>query len=246
LNSRSSLTMAGNFGLLRFPDSTLLESDQGGVQVGYNRNLNPRDSLGISYGLNLVRYPDSTLPQKLNSHSVQVAYGRKVTGRLALQASGGPQFNQIDDPTRGQVTRVTWTARSGLIYRFGRSEMQMGYLHTVAVGAGVVSITTTDQVQGSVTTRLTRTIFGSFSGGYAHNANPQAPGSALNNVFDSEFVGASLNRPLGREATLFLNYSFQRQTTNVLSCGVGLCGNEMNRHIAGMGFEWRMRPLLIH
>jgi hypothetical protein len=59
-------------------------------------------------------------------------------------------------------------------------------------------------------------------------------------------VSASLNRPLGHEATVFLNYSFQHQTTNVLACGVGLCGNDLNRHIVGMGFEWHMRPFLIH
>ncbi len=240
LNNRSSLTISGNFGILRFPGSNLLESDQGGIQVGYNHNLNPRDSLGISYSLNLIRYPGVSTPQKLDSHNIQLAYSRRITGRLALQASGGPQINQLDEPILGSVTLVTWAARSSLIYRFRKSEMQLSYSHGVGVGAGILGVTKTDQVQGTVTTRLTRTLSGSFSGGYAHNTNPQ---EVVNSVFNTEFVSARLDRPLGHEATVFLNYTFQHQSTNVLACGLGC---DLNRHIGGMGFEWHMRPLLIH
>lgn len=246
LNSRSSLTIAGNFGLLRFPGSGLLESDQGGIQAGYNYNLNPRDSLGISYGLNLIRYSNAEAQPKLNSHNIQLVYGRRITGRLALRISGGPQINQISDPTLGPATQATWTAQSSLTYRFHRAQMEAWYGHSVNNGAGILGIAKTDQVQGSLTTRLTRTLSGSFRAGYAHNTNPQQVVGSPDSVFNTEFVSARLERPLGREATGFLNYTFQHQSTNVLACGLGLCGTDLNRHIGGAGFEWHMRPLLIH
>jgi hypothetical protein len=246
LNGRSSLTISGNFAILRFPGSDLLDSDQERIQVGYNHDLNPRDSLGISYGLNLIRYPGTATPQNLDSHNIQFAYGRKITGRLALQASGGPQINQLDEPILGSVTLVTWTARSSLIYRFRKSEMQLGYSHDVGGGAGILGVTKTDQVEGTVTARLTRTLTGSFTGGYAHNTNLQEFVGPLNSVFNTEFVSARLDRPLGHEATTFFNYTFQHQSSNVLACGLGLCGTDLSRHMGSVGFAWHMRPLLIH
>lgn len=246
LNNRSSLTISGNFGILRFPGGNFLESDQGGIQVGYNHNLNPRDTLGISYGLNLIRYPNAATPQKLDSHNIQLAYSRRITGRLALQASGGPQINQFEDPILGPLTHATWMAQSALTYRFRNALTQVTYWHGVSAGAGILSLSKTDQIQGTFSTRLTRTLSGSFRAGYAHNANPQQVVGSPNPVFNSEFVGAGLDRPLGHEASVFLNYTFQHQSTNVLACGLGLCGNDLNRHIGGMGFEWHMRPLLIH
>ena len=246
LNNRSSLTISGNFGILRFPGSDLLDSDQGGIQVGYNRTLNPRDSLGISYGLNLVRYPNgSTLP-KLDSHNVQLVYGRRVTGRLALRVSGGPQINRINDPTLGPTTQATWTVQSLLSYRFRHAQMEASYVHSIAAGAGILSASKTDQIQWAFSTQLTRTLSGSFHAGYAHNTNAQQVVGSPDSVFNTEFVGARLERPLGHEATGFLNYTFQHQSTNVLACGLGLCGTDLSRHIGGVGFEWHMRPLLIH
>ena len=248
--------MAGNFGLQRFSGGGLLDSDQGGIQVGYNYNLNPRDSLGIGYGLNLVRFPGSvassalaSTASNLDSHNVQLAYGRRITGRLALRILGGPQINQISDPTLGPSTQATWTAQSSLIYRFRRAQVQASYAHSVNAGAGVLALAKTDQIQGFFTTRLTRTLSGSFRAGYAHNTNPQeavgSPNPASSAAFNTEFVDARLERPLGHQATGFLTYTFQHQSSSVLQCGPELCG-DLSRHIGGVGFEWHMRPLLIH
>jgi len=248
LNSRSSLTVAGNFGLLRFPGSSLLDSNQGGIQVGYNYNLDPRDSLGVSYGLNLIRYPGPSASQKLDSHNVQLAFGRRITGRLALRVSAGPQINQIDDPTLrpvSNVSNVTWMAQSSLLYRLRATQVELSYAHTVNAGAGILGIAKTDEVLGSLTTRLTRTLYGSLHAGYAHNTNPLAAGGAPNPAFNTEFVDARLERPLAHRATGFLTYSFQHQAANVLECGPALCG-DLNRHIGGVGVEWHMRPMLIH
>jgi len=254
LNGRSSFTVAADFGLQRFTGGGLLDSNQGGVQVGYNYNLNPRDSLGISYGFNLVRYPGSlaqgalaTTAPNLDSHNIQLVYGRRITGRLALRASGGPQINLTNVPTLGTITQVTWAAQTSLAYRFRTSQMELSYGHTVSAGAGVLTLSETDQFQGTFNTRLTRTLTGSLRTGYAHNTSAASAVSAQpvsNPAFDTEFVETRLARPLGHEATVFLTYTFQHQSSSVSQCGAGVCG-DLNRHIGGVGFDWHTRPLLI-
>ena len=255
LNGRSSLTVAGTFGLQRFTGGGLLDSNQGGVQVGYNYNLNPRDSLGISYGFNLVRYPGSLAASalassapNLDSHNIQLVYGRRITGRLALRVSGGPQINQISDPALGPATQATWAVQSSLIYRFRRAQLGASYGHSVNGGAGVLALAKTDQIQGFFITRLTRTLSASLGAGYAHNTNPQgtaaSPGPLPTLAFNTELVNARLERPLGHEATGFLTYTFQHQSSSVAQCGLGVCG-DLSRHTGGVGFDWHMRPLLI-
>lgn len=246
LNSRSSFTVSGNFGILRYSGPELLDSDQGGFQVGYNYALNPRDFLGVSYGLNLIRYPGISTPESLNSHNLQLAYAHKVTGRLAVRVSGGPQINQTTLPPMTAVTEVGWLGQSSLIFRFRKSELQFGYSHGVTAGAGVLGLAKNDQVQGNLTSRLTRTLTASFTAGYAHNTNLQEVVASPTPAFNTEFVSVGLNRPVGHEANLLFNYAFQHQSTNVLSCNLGLCGNDLDRHIVGVGFQWHMRPMLIH
>ena len=246
LNSRSSFTLAGNFGILRFPDGNFLESNQGGIQIGYNHNLNSRDSLGISYGLNLVRSPNAATAQKLDSHIVQLAYGRRITGHLAFGVSGGPEINEFEDPILGHMTKTAWTAQSSMTYRLRGAQMQVSYSHGATAGAGVIGVATTDQIQGGLTTRLTRTLSASIRPGYAHNTSAQPATNTPNPSFNTEFVGATLGRPLGHQGTLSLNYTFQHQSTNVLACSLGLCGADLSRHVLGVAFDWHMRPLLIH
>ena len=45
---------------------------------------------GLVYTYN--RYGYNNYDQSINSQSVQLSYGRRVTGRLAFQAAAGPQF----------------------------------------------------------------------------------------------------------------------------------------------------------
>ena len=245
LNSRSSITVSGDFDLLRSPSGNLLPSDEGRIQLGYNRNLNSRDSLGISYGLHVIRHPNLPPTRKLDSHSVQLAYGRRITGRLALQASGGSQINRVDDPSLGSATQTTWTAQSSVIYRFRRAQLQSSYAHSAGGGAGILSEAKTDELSGTLATRLTRMFSASIGAGYARNSGLQLVSSSTGSVFDTEFVRATLERSFGHQAAGFFKYTFQHQSTNVPVCGLGFCGSDLSRHTAGIGLEWHMRPVLL-
>jgi hypothetical protein len=242
LNKRSSITVAADFGVQRFLSGGLTDSNQGGILVGYNYNLNPRDSLGLSYGVTSVRCTGALSCPKLDSHNVQLAYGRRITGRLALLFSAGPGVDLISEPSLGSVSQLTWTAQSSLLYRFRRVEVNLSYNHSIIGGAGVLYLAKTDQILTGFTTRLTRTLSGSFNAGYAHNNNLQGVVVTPNSAFDTAFFNTTLRRPLGRETIGFLTYTFQHQSANGSTCEPAWCGD---RHIGGVGFEWHMRPLLL-
>ncbi len=246
LDSRSSFTVSGNFGILRSPGGSLLDSNQGGGQVGYNYSLTSRDFLGISYGINLIRYRQPLTGNNVGSHNIGLSYGRKVTGHLAFQARCGPQINKIVDGAVGSVQQAAWAAESGLTYQFRTARLNLSYWHDVGAGAGVIGAVSTHAAEGAFTTRLTRTVSEAFSVGYAHNSGLQGLSNSASGVFNTEFASTSLHRVVGQQATVFLSYSFYHQSTNVLACSLGLCGGDLNRHIFGMGFDWHMQPLLIH
>lgn len=245
INSRSSITVAGNFGLLRYPGEVLQESNQGGGLFGYNYSFNTRNSVGLSYGLNMFRYQGGTAGTNFDTHTFRVVYGRKVTGRLALQLSGGPQVTVPRGlPLVSPAT--SWAVENALRYRFRQSDLSASYSHTATAGGGILPGAETDQIQATFGTRLTRTLSGSFATGYAHNSSLLVASGTANSIFDTEFLQAALARPLGHETNVSFRYTYQHQSTNVLACSLGVCGNDMSRHLIGMGFEWHMRPLLIH
>lgn len=244
LGPRSSLTGVVSYSMLRFPDFSLANSTQENFGFGYNYVLSAKNTLGVSYGLGLLRFGDSS--RGINSHSLQVAYGRRITGRMALQVSGGPQISTFSDPAVGSGQFVGWAVQSSIAYHLRPVDLSVSYSHGVGGGGGVLSGATTDQVQAALSRRLTRTISGSLTAGYGHNADLRQLRTGLaSQAFASEFVGINLTRPVGHNASAYLSYNLQHQSANAPVCNGGLCGNSLLRHVFGIGFEWHMRPILI-
>ena len=233
LGPRSSLTASGAYGILHFPDGDFLDGNQINFSAGYNRQLTRRDTVGVAYSYGLFRYSRS--PADLQSHGVQLMYGRRVTGRLSLQLSGGAQFYSTGN-VPGSITRTTWSAGSSAQYRWRRTDLNLSYLRGVSGGSGVFQGATSDTVQVGASRPLTRRWETSMSFGYSHNADLSQKRS-----FDSQYVSVALHRSLGRYIGTYFSYSLQRQTSNV-PC-VGSCSNELLRHVFGFGFDWRFRPI---
>ena len=151
LTGRSSLTFVGGYSFLGyFTDSTL---NYGGLnaRAGYNYQWTRKNTLAVVYTFN--RYNYSNYNQSIDSQSFQLSFARRVTGRLAFQASAGPQFASFLQPipTGSTSPPSSWNAalldceRSIAVFTqagrivsllLSRYERRIGCARRVAVGRG--------------------------------------------------------------------------------------------------------------
>src|SRR5262249_17915328 len=90
LSRRSSLTFSGSYGLLHFQEPGFLGRRTVNGRMGYNYALSAKNSLGFIYDFTETHFTGTI--QAVTSHSTQLAFGRKVTGRLAFELSAGPEL----------------------------------------------------------------------------------------------------------------------------------------------------------
>jgi len=225
LNSRSSLTASGSYGLLQFLDSGFVSGNQIGFSGGYNHSLNAHDSVAVTYNYSLFRFDD--FERRIESHSAELAYGRRLTGRLGLEIAAGPQWTHVEGSPRS-FANVFLSGRSTLRYRLHRMELSLNSTHGTSGGSGVLAGAKSHVVQVAVS-RDFRRWAGSFHLGYAHNSGLEERGS-----FHSSFLGAQWSRRAGRLTRLFFNYDLQRQTSGA---------PRLLRHVFGLGLQWDFRPM---
>src|SRR5713226_8562030 len=91
LSRSSSLTFVGSYGVMRFIDAGFQDSSNVLVQAGYNHTLSRKNSVSVHYRYNVFLF--SNVSQRIDDHTVQLTYGRKVTGRLSFRIGGGPQMD---------------------------------------------------------------------------------------------------------------------------------------------------------
>src|SRR5260370_36908255 len=113
-----------------------------------------KDSVGVVYRVTAYQYSGN--PQRINDHVVNVAYGRKVTGRLALQLFGGPDITTFQVPIGNVTKRVSASGGATLIYAMSRSGLSLTYNRGVSNGSGVLVGSSIDQISGSMTRGLGR------------------------------------------------------------------------------------------
>jgi hypothetical protein len=178
---------------------------------------------------------------------VQAVYGRKITGRLALQLSGGPDITnfRVATGTNPKTQYVSGTASANLSYAFRTGMMSLNYTHGINNGSGVFLGATSDQLTGTATRKLSRVWSGNASLGYARNKSAASSG-AQNQTYNTLYVGAGLERPLSREVDLTFSYTANIQTSNGTVCAGTNCSSSNTTHVIGLGFTWQARPLVLH
>ena len=254
LGERSSVTASGSFGLLHFLNANSLNSHQANVQLGFNHYLTQSDAIGVAYDANIITYGGLGAGRRIG-HNFLAAYGRRVTGRLAWQLSGGPQINKSDQAAAGPSSLVptgpsrftSWTLFSGLRYQLSAdTAATFGYYHGITSGSGIFLGSSGHAIQGSIGRPLTRTITGRLDAGYSHNSGlNQLIGTVTSNSFSSEYVRVGIDRPIGQQATINFNYELQHQSTDSSVCAGPVCGFSFLGHMVGVGITWRMNPILV-
>ena len=242
-SSRSSLTFAGVYGILRFVDSGDLNSDSEIFDVGYNREISRKDTLGVTYTFSSYHFQGN--PQAIGDHVGQVVYGRKVTGRLALRLGGGPEVTEFRVPIGGATQKIGGFATGVLTYGFARSSVALNYTHGVSGGSGVFTGSLMDQANVTWNRQLTREWNGRIVVGFARNSQILSLKGVTSPVFDAWLVGGGFGRPLGRNANFTVGYQAQIQSSNVSVCGGPACGSNYTLHQVLVTVDWHMRPLVI-
>jgi len=253
LSPRSSVTMVGGYSLLHYFDNqpNVLNSTTATAQGGYNRQVSAKDTIAVLYRFSDFRYGNG-ISQTINDNAVQVSYGRRVTGRLALQFGGGPEITFFSSPilnnsagTSTSASQVNFSASASLTYQLRRAALGGSYFRGVSTGSGVSAGSVTDTVSANLSKQLTRTVAGKINGGYARNRALAIPGFGIyNQSYNYAFAGASLSRPWGRSMNVFVSYQAQYQYSNVGFCAGVTCGTSVVVHLISVGWHWQARPML--
>ena len=250
LTRRSSFTVGGVYGILRFTNSgngTIgnIESDNVVLNAGFNYAITRKDSLGVVYRFSAFHFLGQ--PQAIGDHSPQLSYGRKITGRLALQLSGGADITTFRVPVVGQTHHYGGAVHARFNYAFKHGGVDLSYDHGVTGGSGVFLGATTDQVQLETRRQLTRQWSGNAHLGYAHNSTVATAATGTNSAsYDSYFFGGGASRPLGRNLNFFGAYTAYIQHTSAsATCVIGTCGTNYVSHQITLGLSWHTRPFVL-
>jgi hypothetical protein len=247
ISPRSSFTATGSYGILRFIDDGFIDNTSELFSSGYNYDLDSRNTIGVTYSF--TRFEFSGQNSGLQNHVTQLAYGRRITGRLALQLYGGPSFSRFQNSsvsTTGEW-RISWSAGSLLRYQMPNGGVSLSYLRGVSGGAGIFAGSERDEIQVSADRKLGRQWAATVNFGYAHNSGlgQQLLSNAFvpsNFRFNSLYGGTTLNRTLGRRTSMYFNYALQRQSSGTSVCVSAVCGTTFLRHQFGLGLNWSLRP----
>jgi hypothetical protein len=259
LTGRTSLTFIGGYSNLDYFDSNLLNYGSEDARVGYNYLLDRNNTIGADY--TYQHYSYSNFNQTITSHTAQLTYGRRVTGRLAFQVAAGPQINMLTvpisgagttggtggtGPVPGSTTMVGWSLNTSLQYQLHRTNYSISYNHGLTGGSGIQAGANTNTASGSITHQISRTLTGSITGGYSRESGLTviAETTPFDQTFDYWYGGGSFAYAATRDLALNFSYQLQYQNSGAGFCIGTTCGTSVVRHMISIGLNWRTRPLL--
>jgi hypothetical protein len=243
MSPRGSITVAGSYGILRFTDPGNIDSDDEIGSVGYNYAVSRRDSVGVLYRFTAFHF--SGLSQAIGDHVFNVAYSRKVTGRLGLALFAGPEITTFRIPIGTSTNQIGGSFGASLSYGFERGSASLTYTHGTNGGSGILAGAAGDQINANATRQLSRVwqARGNFGYGRLHGFSSgavSAPG------YNSFYLGAGLDHPIGRNALVSFGYTAYIENANQAACaGIGLCGSTYTQHQIAIGFQWHTRPFVL-
>ena len=240
---RGSITFGGSYGLLNFVDAGNVDSNSTTGTLGYNYTLSRESTIGAFYRFSAYHYPGQ--PQANGDHSFNLAYGRKITGRLALQLYAGPDFTTSRIHPAGDSWDYGVNAGANLQYASLNGSISLSFSHGTSGGSGVLTGSTSDQVNFGVNRRLTRLWTGQLNAGYSRNTPVGSATQTNTQTYNTWSVGGGLNRPLGRYTTLGINYNAQFTDYGLAGCIGPACTSNQTYHYVTINFQWRTRPFVL-
>jgi hypothetical protein len=236
---RSAVTFSGSYGLLHFTGPGYISSTMVDAQAGYDYLLDPSNSIAVLGSYGKIDYTGTV--SSTTDYLGALAFGRKITGRLAFQVAAGPEEIQSVGGILGNFNLLFASVNSALTYARRRSSVSFNYVRGLTAGSGVFLGATSNTVSGTARYQFTRFWTGSINGGYAVN-NSLAPAGATTIQFDNWFVGANLGRQIGQHAQFNFNYGASSQNNGAV-CPVVSCGGTGLQQTFGMTVNWHLRAI---
>jgi len=244
LSHRASLSFTGSYGLLDFVDDGFQNSSNATFQGGYNYLLDPLNSIAVLYRYSSNMF--SGTAQRIQDHSVQIAYSRRITGRMSFQLGVGPDVQIFNSALAGPSTTVSWTASTTLNYQYRHLKSGFSYNHWVTGGSGVLAGAQTDLFSANIGRVINRDWEGTVSTGYSRNHAFQQTTPNSNNVTpQSWFVTAQITRHFVRYGSLFIAYSATGQSSLASICTQPACQVSSLSSAGSIGYNWGLRPIVL-
>jgi hypothetical protein len=247
LTPRSTITLAGGYGLLHFTQAApgFIDSRQVSGQFGYNYTVSRRSTLGLLYAYRNYVFP-SQGAGRFETHLLHAMYGYQLSGRMSLILRGGPQFLHFSNSVNGSTRSISGSGRVTIRYRFSRASVSLDYDHFTNGGSGFFAGAETDLVRINGLRQMGRKWTLDADVGYTHNRRLQTSQLGANaHSYNAGFAGMRLNRILSRTLTGYAYYRFNELAFSNSVCFGGStdCGRVTNRNLMGLGLDWHPRPI---
>ncbi|HTC62180.1 MAG TPA: hypothetical protein VK709_05010 [Candidatus Saccharimonadales bacterium] len=240
LSRRSAITLAASYGFLHFDIPGFQNSQMINVQGGYDYLLDPSDSLAILASYGKIDYTGTG--RTTSEYGGALAFGRKITGRLAFQVAAGPQEIRMVVPGgSGNFNLLYITVNSALTYQRRRSAISLNFVRGLNSGSGIFLGATSDTLSGAANYQFSRNWVGSITAGSSLNYN-LAPAGVTRTQFYNWFAGANLARQLGQHAGINLSYGAVEQN-NPIGCTLAICGGTGLQQTVGLSINWHLLPV---
>jgi hypothetical protein len=245
ISARGSITVIGSYGLLRFTNPGNIDNDDEIGSIGYNYVLTKKDTLGVLY--RFTAYHFTGQPQAIGDHTFNLAYGRKITGRLGLGLFAGPEITTFRVPVGTTTQQTNLSLGANLTYGFEWGGVNLGYNHGTNGGSGILTGAIGDNVYASANRRITRVWNARANFGYGREHTFAAVGTAATAAsYNNYFFGVGLDRPIGRNSFLSFGYTAYIVNTNAAACGISLCSpGTSTQHQLAVGYQWHTRPFVL-
>jgi hypothetical protein len=242
LSHRASLNFIGSYGILDFVNSPLQDSSIIGFQGGFNYLLSRLNSISVFYRFDTLSFLN--LLQGIQDHSAEVAFGRRITGRLSWQVGGGPSIEVYQRPISGSGTSVSPRAFTGLVYRLRYTGFGLSYSHSLTTGSGVLPGAQTDVFSGRVTRTLAKSWDTSLEGSYSRNqAIRQTLGTSVSASPNTWFTTARVSRLFVGYGAFSLSYNVAGQSSLATICTLPSCKVASLVQTVSLGYTWGLRPV---
>jgi len=240
---RGSITLSGSYGVLDFVNPGNIDDQTTTATVGYNYALTRQDTIGAFYRFSAYHYTGQ--PQANGDHSVNFAYGRKLTGHVALQLYVGPDFTTSRVSNNGNSLGYGVNVGASLMYGLKGGNLSFGYSHGVSGGGGVLTGSSGDQLTFGANHKISRMWSAQFNLGYSHNTPLTAGTLATSQTYNTWTVGGGVSRPVARNGTFAIAYTADFTNYGLASCAGTSCNSSQTYNYVTLNFQWHTRPLIL-